>query len=647
MAKYVQPNFIVDSSASFLKNVTFDSSVYLQGVTHISSPGATITNTPYALVVGTIGVDVSIQSRQLGTMTWETSTNYYGKTKVDALISDVSTQVDTRLDNIDLSLGTLNGLINTSITDINNLETSVGALNILTIIHDASIGALAAATVKSWNGLTTTNSSVGLGGTLNIPTIITTSATNSLKIAGLVASTANTPSALVMEGADGSLRVRTLGSMTWETSTNYYGKTYLDSSLNAIGTQITNINSSLGTFNTWDLNQDTSLGILNGLIQGLEASKGLFVLKAGDTMTGPLSITAGGLSVTNNASINGGLSVLGDTYIGGNLTVDGSLYITNIETIDVSASYIRLNTGLTGAPPAYMQSGIVIERGSSDPYIFVYDESFQTFRIGIAKDGSSFIDASTQAVATREDTPTAFGIGFWDGTKYRTDTSAGFTFTPGVGLGLPIATAQASEMTALVWNGTLVGSRDLGTMAFETSTNYYGKTKVDALISDVSIQVDTRLDYMDTSIVGLNTLTIVHTAGIADLSTNAIRAVANVANGGNAAIFSYENNNIAYLRQLVQGVGVSITSDTSTITITVPGAGGYVTKYAGAFDPTGISTFAIPAATHGLGAGPFTVAVYELRELVFTGVKYAANGDITLDWTLGSLTGDCSVFITG
>ena len=51
MAKYVQPNFIVDSSAAFLRNATFDSSVYLQGVTHINAPSAVSAGTPYAMVL--------------------------------------------------------------------------------------------------------------------------------------------------------------------------------------------------------------------------------------------------------------------------------------------------------------------------------------------------------------------------------------------------------------------------------------------------------------------------------------------------------------------------------------------------------------------------------------------------------------------
>ena len=798
MAKYVQPTFIVDSSASFLKNVAFDSSVFLKGSTHITSPGAAGVTTPYALVVDTIGdkvlvknlqlgtmatkqatdydtsiakliskdasqdasigwfdtnllhlaggsmtglltldstgftldgqnitnidtsadglgvgldthiptsaavkslvdsaiaagvtasnglteqpsgniklggalsevttittTDVSylaigglsastgllvviapggvLKTQQLGTMALETSTNYYGKTKVDVLINDVSTQIDTRLDFIDTSLGTLNSLINTNITDIGNIETSLGTLNTWNVAQDASIVNLRTAGTRSWNGLTTTDSSVGLGGALDIPTTITTSAINSLKIAGLQTSTANTPNAIVFEGVDGSLRIRALGSMAWETSTNYYDKTYIDSSITQVWTKFGNVDTSLAAIDTRNTNQDTS-------IANISSAQGNYVKIAGDLMTGGLQVGTTGTPA--DVSIFGSLYVKNATTIGGDLTINGSLYIVGVQELDVSAAHIHLNTGYSGPPLLGLQSGIIVERGIADPYAFLYDEDTQTFRIGIVgiETSTYYNDASTQAVATRQDAPVAYGVPYWNNTKTWFETSVGLTFTPGVGLGLPIATNQGTENTVLSLVAGLVGSVDLGTMAFETSTNYYGKTAVNDLISDLSTLLDTRLDYIDTSIVGLNTLTIVHTAGILDISTNAIRAVANVANGGNASVFSYELNNTAYLKKIVQGTGTTITEDVSTITITVTGATGYVSKYAGSFHPDGSITYTIPATTHGLGTGPFTVSVYELRELIFTGVKYAANGDVTLDWTAGSFTGDASVFITG
>jgi hypothetical protein len=260
----------------------------------------------------------------------------------------------------------------------------------------------------------------------------------------------------------------------------------------SVGTALTNLNSSVGTaiapFAT-NASVNTALGsyATNASIGtaafAKNASLALYVQKVGDTMTGPLTISAGGLSVTNDVSVTGGLYVNSDANIKGNLTINGSLYVVNVESIDISTSYIKLNSGLTSAPPSSLQSGVIVGRGTSDPYVFVYDETQQTFRIGIATlSGATYNDASTQAVATREDFPTSWGIGYWNAGKYRVDTSIGFIFTPGVGLGLPIATNQGTEKTVLSLVAGVVGSVELGTMAFETSTNYYGKDQVDVLL---------------------------------------------------------------------------------------------------------------------------------------------------------------------
>lgn len=127
-------------------------------------------------------------------------------------------------------------------------------------------------------------------------------------------------------------------------------------------------------------------------------------------------------------TLTGDLVVDTNVDIGGNLTIDGSVYVVGTETIDVSAAFIHLNTGLTIAPPEYLQSGIVVERGTEDPYVFVFDESAEQFRIGIAPfDGSEYIDSSTQAVATRQNTPLSQGIIYWNASDNRFDTSTGYT----------------------------------------------------------------------------------------------------------------------------------------------------------------------------------------------------------------------------
>ena len=204
----------------------------------------------------------------------------------------------------------------------------------------------------------------------------------------------------------------------------------------------------------------------------------------GGILSGNLTISSGGLVVSaGDVSFGADVDIADHLHVHGNFTVDGSFYATNVEAIDISTSFIRLNTGLTGAPPAGLQSGIVVERGTSDPYIFVFDEDFQTFRIGITVQETSthYSDASTQAVATREDSPVPFGVGYWNDALSRIDTSTGFTFDGSLHVpnnvkidgSLFIPSMRNSSQPALVfWNdstGELTQS-DASTLGYDTST---------------------------------------------------------------------------------------------------------------------------------------------------------------------------------
>ena len=1017
MAKYVQPNFIVDSSAAFLRNVTFDSSVYLQGVTHISSPAASSSGTPYALVVDSIGADVQIQSKQLGTMAFETSTNYYGKTQVDGLIADVSLVQSNWQKAQDASISALrawelsqdasivtlqNQIAAINIAEVStrifDLETSVGALDLLTqahtaelAVHDASIGSLTSwqisqdasiaaiqgrdaaqdasiialratdvtqdasivalqnvdtqiksdvsalwawdlskdasiialrakdanidtslnalwsyeaiqdasiaavggswkpyvdgslatrdssiialfaknaaqdasivridaslndtielfdvidasfqelwdynaiqdasialaisGTTSAWNGLTRTDNSIGLGGTLsqntvinssdydfiigggdldtqegsyggifagmlehikaisiragdanndaglavgsdgtlslwnetstteayvNIqngeatisgtssvvmgsnygrfwisqygmiiddystntqgliyggdyesdfiarslvtkqyvdgqkgagnglkilsdgsiglggtlsePTTITANSTNTLSLAGLVTSVDNTPFALVQESAGGPIRTRELGSMAWATTTDYTLKSLFDSSITAIWTKFGYVDTSLGILNNWNVSQDASIVTLrNTTLSALQtANNGL---TAGDT-----SVALGG-ALTHDTNIDATgytFSVTGGLSVYGTLTVDGSVTYVNSVDLNVSDNIITVNYGETGAGVSKGVAGLKVDRGTEDDYVLVFSEATDTFRIGIANE--SGLPAGTQAVATREDTPEGFGIPFWNGSLYRFDTSSGFEFTPGVGLSLPIATNDPAEATALmITPAGLVVSRELGTIAFATATDYTLKTLFDSSVAAIW----TKFGSVDTSIAGLDTLTQTHTTeinnlessvgaldlltqnhtlSISDLSTGKLDAVASTTSASGHQIYSTEVNNVAYVKKLVAGTGATITSDASTITIAVSGAAGYVSKKAGTFDGTAGTSLSITAATHGLGIGPLQVTVYDGTDQVWVDVDCAANGDITLEWTGGSLSASCKYIIMG
>jgi len=134
---------------------------------------------------------------------------------------------------------------------------------------------------------------------------------------------------------------------------------------------------------------------------------------------------------------------------------------------------------------------------------------------------------------------------------------------------------------------------------------------------------------------------------INDLSTNKLDAVTSTL-AGEHSIYSTEANNIAYIKELIAGLGTTIDSDASTITISVTDASYYASKYSGTFDGTIQSNYSIPATRHLLGTGPLQIAVYEFNEQIYTGVSIYGNGDVSLSWGLNTiLDTSCKYVITG
>lgn len=113
-------------------------------------------------------------------------------------------------------------------------------------------------------------------------------------------------------------------------------------------------------------------------------------------------------------------AVHGDLTISGQLTVNGTSTIVNSTTVEVADNQIVLNNGEVGAGVTAGVAGLVIDRGSATDYEFVFRESDDTFRVGMI--------GSTQAVATREDSPTVNGVPFWNNTSSRFDTFSSFNY---------------------------------------------------------------------------------------------------------------------------------------------------------------------------------------------------------------------------
>ena len=394
-------------------------------------------------------------------------------------VIDLSTYVDNQLAIINSSIGTIESSIGNIYVRLNTLDSSVATL-------DSSVKDLYA-----WQ-ITQDASIIGLRDT----------------------NTSQDASIVILRNTNISQDASIDLINSWQLSQ--------DASINALRSKDASIDASLNSLGIWNANQDISIGVLDGLINAIDVCLGNFVNKAGDTMTGSLVITGGGLEVGSigtplDVSIYSNLYVHNNAVIGGNLWVDGSLYITNVESIDVSAGFIHLNTGLTGIPPASMQSGIAIGRGSLEPYVFIFDETNQSFRIGIASETSTgYLDSSTQAVATREDSPVINGIAVWNSSQYRFDTFTSLTFDGSV---FSLDTSLNLSNYAGATNLMLVVAPDGTVKSVPT---------FDGSINDLYTYVDGSLALRDVSIANLNSRLTIAESSIGTLDSSVVELFSRV-----------------------------------------------------------------------------------------------------------------------
>jgi hypothetical protein len=318
---------------------------------------------------------------------------------------------------VDLSLG----LRDVSIDWLNTNKASISALNgKLNDTTDTFSGVLTIAGSISISNTLTANGPIDLNGDSNINSI--ESITSSSGASSILFFPTET--IFVDNVPNGGLKY-----------SGDYSDTFTDRSFIDKGYMLAYVDGSLATLPT-----DSSINDLYSLLGGkLDSST--------DTFNGILTVS-------------GDINISNDVAIGGNLTVNGSTYFIGVETLDVSSAYIFMNTGFTGTPPSTMQSGIVVERGDNDPYAILFDETNEQFRVGITNwNGTQYEDSSTQAVATRQDSPLDEGIVFWNNSENRFDTFTDFTYDNGanrLNIGGILNLQEQSNIASLRYNSSTI-----------------------------------------------------------------------------------------------------------------------------------------------------------------------------------------------
>lgn len=194
---------------------------------------------------------------------------------------------------------------------------------------------------------------------------------------------------------------------------------------------------------------------------GITYSPSTDVLSVGTAQISSAKVVTAEVDADTIAAKTGGqpVTLSGNLVVTGNLTINGSTTTVNSTVVALADNIIQVNSEMTGAPPANLQGGISVNRGSSTAYQFLYDETTQSFRVGQT--------GSMQAVATRQDAPTANAIPFWNDTAKRLDSS-GVTVSGSVLTGSLVGSASSWTNARTI---TLAGDLS-GSASFDGSANF-------------------------------------------------------------------------------------------------------------------------------------------------------------------------------
>ena len=144
-----------------------------------------------------------------------------------------------------------------------------------------------------------------------------------------------------------------------------------------------------------------------------------------DGTTGKVIQTTG-IIIDDSNNVSG----VNDLTVNGNVIINGNTIQINSE-ISTSDAVIDMNDGEVGSGVTLGYAGLNIDRGSANNYWLGFDEVRDGFSIGEITALSAPQIATTQLVATREDSPTDNALTTWDSATGKLITSSTLTYVDG------------------------------------------------------------------------------------------------------------------------------------------------------------------------------------------------------------------------
>ncbi len=133
-------------------------------------------------------------------------------------------------------------------------------------------------------------------------------------------------------------------------------------------------------------------------------------------------------TIFGEKTFNDKLTLLAD------LIVNGTTITANAETVEIKDNILLINNGEVGSGVTAGKAGIEVDRGTATNYLFIFDETTQSFMIGEVSD--------LQPVATREDAPTNGVVAVWDNVSNKFITNGIPIWTDGTNVAIGKTTAS-------------------------------------------------------------------------------------------------------------------------------------------------------------------------------------------------------------
>lgn len=429
-----------------------------------------------------------------------------------------------------------------------------------------------------------------------------------------------------------------------------------DSSMSAVFLRLGILDGSVSVLSARAVLTEASVNVLNSLVQ--DASHRTFALNNyvdGSLFARDVSINWLNLNKVSRSgdTVSGYLSVTGDVSVGGRLNaqndsilrsvfIDGSLMMMgSVGSFDSSSPYVFINSGVSGSPLPSVQSGLVIRRGTSDPFVVAYDETFGRLRTGITHfDGVSYDDSSMKSVMLMADFIVDKSIVVYDAAQNVASGSSSLKFNADEGLTIGTVDASLETASLMISSAGLVTKRTLSTSAWTdpASLDYSPPIRVmgdasNALLRQLTITIDKSDPSTSGYLSGSDYAEFLsRSRGARNIDVSALDS---------ASVYSYDSSGYSMLKRIIVEDGIILTEDVSTLRFSLR-----PTSYRTTFVADFSSYISVPVETHSLGEGPFLVSTYEQGEQVQLHSSIDPSGNVTVSWVQGTLSGLCGIVIS-